>query len=81
MWMLASAYHPSMIRKFTPRHFAVQCPMDYEAMEPSKNGRFCERCQREVFDLTNKSLREVKLLRKKHGKICGAVRVSFPGPF
>ena len=49
--------------------------MDFNAMEATEGGRFCNKCRKEVFDLTNCSLDEVAALQKKHGTICGSIRV------
>ena len=45
-------------------------------MEDSANGKFCSKCRKEVFDLTNCSTDEVYALQAKHGSICGSVRVA-----
>ncbi len=56
-------------------HFSFKCPMNWDEMEPSASGRFCCRCRKEVFDLTNCSVDEVIALQRKHGPICGSIRV------
>lgn len=58
-------------------HFTFKCPMDFNAMQPSANGVFCSKCSKEVFDLTDCTIDEVIALQKKHGRICGSIRV-FP---
>ena len=45
-------------------------------MEDSANGKFCSKCHKEVFDLTNCSTEEVHALQAKHGSICGSVRMA-----
>ena len=45
-------------------------------MEDSANGKFCSKCRKEVFDLTNCSVDEVRALQDKHGSICGSIRVA-----
>jgi hypothetical protein len=50
--------------------------MNWDAMKVSENGRFCEKCRKEVFDLTNCSFDEVLALQGKHGSICGSIRVA-----
>lgn len=50
--------------------------MSFEGMTPSENGRFCDQCRKEVFDLTDCSLEEVAKLQRKHGPICGSIRVA-----
>ena len=44
-------------------------------MKASAKGRFCSQCKKEVFDLTNCSLDEVRALQQEHGSICGSIRV------
>ena len=63
------------MEKITEQHFSFKCPMDFTAMQPSANGVFCDRCCREVFDLTDCSIDEVKALQRKHGRICGSIRI------
>jgi len=55
--------------------FSFKCPMNWDEMESSANGRFCGRCRKEVFDLTHCSVDEVIALQRKHGSICGSIRV------
>jgi len=45
-------------------------------METTANGKFCSKCRKEVFDLTNCSTDEVHALQNKHGSICGTIRVA-----
>ncbi len=63
------------MKKLTEKHFSFKCPMNWDEMEVSSNGRFCSKCQKEVFDLTNCSIDEVIALQRKHGPICGSIRV------
>lgn len=63
------------MNRLTDKHFSFKCPMDWDSMQPSENGRFCGKCRKEVFDLTNCSLDEVRELQQKHGSICGSIRV------
>lgn len=59
----------------TEKHFAFKCPMNWDDMEVSGSGRHCLKCQKQVFDLTNCSIDEVIALQKKHGPICGSIKV------
>lgn len=61
--------------RLTENDFSFKCPMRWEDMAVSANGRFCERCRKEVFDLSNCSVDEVIALQKAHGSICGSIRV------
>jgi hypothetical protein len=63
------------MNRLTDKHFSFKCPMNWDSMQATDNGRFCGRCGKEVFDLTNCSLDEVRALQQKHGSICGSIRV------
>jgi hypothetical protein len=62
--------------RLTEDHFSFKCPMNWNDMAVSPNGRFCAHCKKEVFDLTNCSVDEVTALQRKHGSICGSIRVA-----
>lgn len=49
--------------------------MRWDDMAVSANGRFCEECRKEVYDLSNRTVDEVIALQKQHGSICGSIRV------
>src|SRR6478735_9578743 len=58
------------------KHFSFKCPMNWDEMEVAGNGRHCGKCQKQVFDLTNCSIDEVIALQRKHGPICGSIKVA-----
>lgn len=60
--------------RISDRHFTFKCPMDFKAMQPSANGLYCDKCRKDVFDLTDCSIDEVIALQEKHGRICGYIR-------
>lgn len=62
--------------RLTEKDFSFKCPMSWDAMQETANGRYCSKCRKEVFDLTNCSLDEVRALQEKHGSICGTVRLA-----
>ena len=64
------------MEKLTPDHFAFRCPMNWDEMPASENGRYCGKCGKEVFDLSNCSIDEVIALQRRHGSICGSIRVA-----
>ena len=64
------------MHKLTENHFSFKCPMSWEDMEISGSGRHCGKCRKHVFDLTNCSIDEVIALQRKHGPICGSIRVA-----
>lgn len=63
------------MNKLTENHFSFKCPMNWDEMTVSDNGRYCGKCRKEVFDLTNCSIDEVIALQRKHGSICGSITV------
>ncbi len=65
-----------MMNRLADRDFSFKCPMSWDEMEDSMNGKFCSKCRKKVFDLTNCSLEEVRALQDKHGMICGSIRVA-----
>lgn len=64
------------MNRLNESHFSFKCPMSFEGMTPTESGRFCDQCRKEVFDLTDCTLEEVAELQKKHGPICGSIRVA-----
>lgn len=64
------------MNRLTDKDFSFKCPMSWDDMEDSANGKFCSKCRKEVFDLTNCSTDEVRALQDKHGVICGSIRVA-----
>ncbi len=61
--------------RLTENHFSFKCPMRWEDMAITANGRFCEQCRKEVYDLSNCTVDEVIALQKQYGAICGSIRV------
>lgn len=47
------------------------CDQDWEAMQPTRCGRFCSMCSREVHDLTNKTFAEIQKLKAADPSMCG----------
>lgn len=62
--------------RLTEKDFSFKCPMSWDEMKETANGRYCSKCRKEVFDLTNCSTDEVRALQEKHGSICGTVRLA-----
>ena len=51
------------------------CHENWNNMTPSEQGRFCDSCAKNVFDLTNKSDDEIRLIYTQNkGKMCGRIR-------
>jgi len=66
----------TIMKMLTENHFSFKCPMNWDEMEVSANGRFCGKCRKEVFDLSNCSIDEVIALQRRHGSICGSIKVA-----
>ena len=49
------------------------CPVDFSAMRQDGEARFCDRCNKHVYDLTCLSPDEVRAFVSKRGRICGRV--------
>lgn len=64
------------MNRITDKDFSFKCPMSWDDMEDSASGKFCSKCRKEVFDLTNCSTDEIHALQTKHGSICGSIRVA-----
>jgi hypothetical protein len=64
-----------VMNRLTEKNFSYKCPMNWEEMQVSANGRFCNQCQKEVFDMTNCSIEDLLALQQKHGSICGSIRL------
>lgn len=53
------------------------CSENWNDMSPTEQGRFCEACQKNVVELSDKKPAEInKLLKENHGKMCGRLRAS-----
>lgn len=62
--------------RLTDKDFSFKCPMSWDAMDDSANGKFCSKCRKEVFDLTHCSVDDVRSLQDKYGAICGSIRLT-----
>lgn len=55
-------------------HIPKPCSENWEAMNPSEKGRMCDVCQKQVFDFTNSTLKDIEgqfLLNNKN--LCGRI--------
>jgi hypothetical protein len=64
------------MEKLTPAHFSFKCPMKWDEMEVSGDGRHCSKCRKHVHDLTNCTIDEVIALQRRHGPICGSIKLA-----
>lgn len=64
------------MNRLTDKDFSFKCPMSWDEMETTDKGKFCSKCSKEVFDLTDFSTDEVRALQEKHGSICGSIRIA-----
>jgi len=57
-----------------PHHFTYKCPLKISDLEQTDGGYFCAKCSKDIHDLTDCSLDEVRELQRRKGSICGFVR-------
>ena len=51
---------------------AFNCPQDWDSMTVCNGGRFCNGCQKIVYDFTDKSQKDYEAMLRQHdGKLCG----------
>ena len=65
------------------KKFSIQipkpCSEDWNQMTPMEKGRFCAVCEREIYDFSTYTQRELLQHIKQEGKICGRVPANFIG--
>ncbi len=64
------------MKTISQKQLSFICPVKFAEMPESANGRFCDQCNKEVFDLSDCTLEEAIELQRKHGSICGFVRTT-----
>jgi len=52
-------------------HMTFTCDQDWDAMRITSCGRYCEVCQKEVLDFTNKTKSEIQHHQSTSGELCG----------
>lgn len=52
------------------------CSKDWQEMTVAEKGRFCTSCQKNVFDFTNSSDREIAAVFNNNKSVCGRFNVS-----
>ncbi len=52
------------------------CQQEWSKMKASDKGKFCEKCQKKVHDLTKYSETQLHNTLKKNEKVCGKLRLS-----
>jgi hypothetical protein len=52
------------------------CPVDFHAMRVDGARRFCDECNKHVYDLTCMREDEVRKLVSERGKICGRIAAA-----
>ena len=60
--------------KFTQDDFSFICPMKWEYMKAVDKGRFCDKCEQTVIDVSDCSLDEVATMQRKDPAICVAIK-------
>jgi hypothetical protein len=56
--------------------FLFVCTEGWETMKPTEKGAFCEVCQKEVIDFSQKKIGEIRALANEHkeGELCGRLK-------
>jgi hypothetical protein len=52
------------------------CPVDFNAMREDGEARYCDKCNKHVYDLTCMSGDEVRAFVSRRGRICGRVAAA-----
>jgi hypothetical protein len=58
-----------------PHHFTFKCPLKLSDLDQSNGGYYCNQCRKDIHDLTDCSLDEIRDLQRRKGAICGFIRV------
>src|ERR1051326_7138637 len=62
--MLSMASSGKIKMKFT-------CSQDWDAMDVTEKGRFCQQCKKEVIDFTHQTEKQIRAFKAEHGSACG----------
>jgi len=60
--------------KFTQDDFSFICPMKWGNMKTVDKGRFCDKCEQTVVDVSDCSLDEVATMQRKDPAVCVAIK-------
>ena len=47
------------------------CSQDWDAMDVTEKGRFCQQCKKEVIDFTHQTEKQIQAFKAEHGSACG----------
>ncbi len=56
------------------------CNEDFDAMKCTDKGRFCESCDKEIFDLTHLSVSEIRKMKAENPDLCGIMTIEQTDP-
>jgi len=61
-----------MEEKINNAQLSFTCNQDWNSMKSEDNGRFCNTCQKKVYDMTNKNAAYfIKIMQENNDKVCG----------
>lgn len=61
-----------MTNKISNANLSFTCNQDWNKMKPALDGRFCNACQKKVYDFTDKNVAYfVKIMEENNNKVCG----------
>nr|WP_121272451.1 hypothetical protein [Pedobacter schmidteae] len=66
-----------MENKINNASLKFTCTADWDTMKPAAEGRFCDTCQKKVYDLTDKNVAYfVSILQENDNKVCGRFNID-----
>jgi len=61
-----------MEEKINNAQLSFTCNQDWNSMKSEDDGRFCDTCQKKVYDMTNKNAAYfIKIMQENSDKVCG----------
>lgn len=61
-----------MEEKINNARLSFTCNQDWNLMKSDEDGRFCDTCQKKVYDMTNKNAAYfIKIMQENSDKVCG----------
>ena len=63
------------MEKIDSTYLSYKCLLKWSDLKHSEDGSFCNKCQREIYDLTDCSIEDIAQLQREKGAICGLVPV------
>jgi len=69
--------HQIMEDQIRNARLSFTCNQEWEKMKPDQDGRFCESCQKKVYDLSDKNAAYfIQIMRENNNSVCGRFRAE-----